>query len=90
VEDASPVSKADIDKRLKRLAGQVRGVSRMLEEERDCMEMLTQLAAIQGAARNISVLLLKDYACHCMAGKDDGQSQEQALANLLNVLSRIS
>lgn len=58
VEDA-------IRKRLARVEGQVRGVSKMLDEQRPCMELLQQLASIQAAIRGTSKVVLRNYLEHC-------------------------
>lgn len=51
--------------RLNRVEGQVRGVSRMLEEQRQCMEVLQQLASVQAALRGITKDVLRNYLEHC-------------------------
>ena len=59
------------DKLLKRLAraeGQVRGVSRMVEEDRYCIDILTQLAAVDTALEGVALAILDDHVSHCVAG----------------------
>ncbi len=53
--------------RLSRIEGQVRGVSRMIEEERYCIDILTQLRAIKAALNKVENEILKDHADHCVA-----------------------
>ena len=79
-----------LDKRLQRLEGQVRGVRRMLDEERDCQEILTQLAAIRGAAYQISLLLVENYALDCMSHPEEYGSPGEAVAKMVNTLSKLS
>ena len=59
------------DKLLKRLAraeGQVRGVARMVEEDRYCIDILTQLAAVDTALESVALEILDDHVKHCVAG----------------------
>ena len=80
----------NIDKRLQRLEGQVRGVRRMLDENRDCEDILTQLSAIRGAAYQISLLLVENYALDCMSHPDEYGSQDEAIAKMVNTLGKLS
>ena len=65
-------TKEQLLKRLARVEGQVRGVSGMVENERYCIDVLTQISAIQAALDKISLGLLDDHARHCMQGKSGG------------------
>ena len=65
-------SKDKLIQRLKRIEGQVRGVQTMLEEERDCREIMQQLAAIHSAVQSTSRTFLQDYATSCLTEMDDG------------------
>jgi DNA-binding FrmR family transcriptional regulator len=59
-------------KRLRRIEGQVRGISRMVEDERYCIDVLTQLAAIRSAVDRVALDVVGDHARHCVvhAGED--------------------
>ena len=57
--------------RLARVEGQVRGVSRMVDEDRYCIDVLTQLSAIQAALDKVALGLLDEHARHCVAGGPD-------------------
>lgn len=81
---------ANIDKRLQRLEGQVRGVRRMLGDNRDCQEVLIQLSAIRGAAYQISLLLIENYAVECMSHPEAYGSADEAIAKMVNTLSKLS
>jgi DNA-binding FrmR family transcriptional regulator len=65
---------ADLQDRLKRVEGQVRGIQRMVEEGRDCRAILNQLTAVRAAAYQVSVLLVRDYATQCLRDSDDSKS----------------
>jgi DNA-binding FrmR family transcriptional regulator len=53
--------------RLRRIEGQVRGLTKMVEEERYCIDVLTQVAAAKAALESVSVALLEDHMQHCVA-----------------------
>jgi DNA-binding FrmR family transcriptional regulator len=55
-------------KRLRRVEGQVRGVERMVEEDRYCIDVVTQVTAIQAALDKVALELLSDHAAHCVIG----------------------
>jgi DNA-binding FrmR family transcriptional regulator len=63
-------------KRLRRIEGQVRGVERMVEENRYCIDVVTQVTAVQAALDKVALELLSDHAAHCVAGAKDGDQQE--------------
>ena len=81
-------AKVDLGKRLKRLEGQVRGVQKMLDEDRECQDIVQQLAAIRSAAHQASLLLVRSYAAECLM---DGSrvSAQQAINELVNVLAKV-
>ena len=80
-------AKADLLKRVRRLEGQARGVAKMIEEDRDCNDILQQLAAVRSAAHQATVALVRNYASQCVVS--DGSSDEIADA-LATALSRLA
>jgi CsoR family transcriptional regulator, copper-sensing transcriptional repressor len=58
-------------KRLRRIEGQVRGVAGMVEEDRYCIDIVTQLTAIQAGLDKVALELLGDHASHCVVGADE-------------------
>ena len=84
----SEESKADLSKRLRRLEGQVRGVQKMLDQDRDCQEIVQQLAAIRSAAHQANLIIVRSYAAECLAGSTRDTAQ-QAINDLVDVLTRI-
>ena len=86
----SPEVQENIEKRLQRLEGQVRGVRRMLNQDRDCPDVLTQLAAIRGAAHQISLLLVENYALECMSHPEAYGSTDEAVSKLVNTLGKLA
>ena len=71
-------NKAAIQKRLARLEGQIRGISRMVEENRYCVDVLMQTAAVRSALKAVERLLIEDHANHCMeTAIQSGDAEEQ-------------
>ncbi|RME76405.1 MAG: transcriptional regulator [Chloroflexi bacterium] len=85
-----PELKENVEKRLQRLEGQVRGVRRMLAEDRDCPDVLTQLSAIRGAAYQISLLLIENYALECVHNPEEFGSVDEAIARLVSTLGKLN
>ena len=66
--------------RLRRIEGQVRGIERMVEQDRYCIDVLTQISAIQAALDKVGLGLLDDHARHCMReGATQGRSEEMTV-----------
>jgi DNA-binding FrmR family transcriptional regulator len=74
-------TKEKLVQRLRRIEGQVRGVQGMLDEERDCREIMQQLAAIHAAVQGASRFFLQEYAMICLAELDENQSGEAGIGN---------
>jgi CsoR family transcriptional regulator, copper-sensing transcriptional repressor len=64
-------------KRLARIEGQVRGVERMVEENRYCIDVVTQVTAIQAALDKVALELLSDHAAHCVIGAEESEQEER-------------
>lgn len=75
-------------KRVNRLEGQVRGVGRMIEEDRYCLDIVNQLSAIQAAARSLSLQLLEGHVSHCVAEAVQSGEAEPKIQELMATLSR--
>lgn len=70
-------SKDELQKRLARVEGQVRGVSKMVAEDRYCIDVLTQISAVQAALDKVALGLLDDHARVCVIGAEEGRRQER-------------
>lgn len=84
-------SKASRLKRLNRIEGQVRGLARMVEEDRYCIDIVTQIAAVRAALRRVEEDVLRDHVSHCVAhamASGDKAEQEQKISELMDVLAR--
>ncbi len=80
-------AKADLLRRVRRIEGQARGVARMIEEDRDCREVLQQLAAVRSAAHQATVTLVRVYAAECVASDSSPDEIADALATALSRLA---
>lgn len=78
-------------KRLNRIEGQVRGLARMVAEERYCIDIVTQISAVRAALRRVEEEVLRDHVAHCVehaiASGNRGE-QRRKVAELMEVLSR--
>lgn len=83
-------SKEQLLKRLARIEGQVRGLSKMVEEDRYCIDVVTQINAAQAALDKISLALLDGHARHCMQGKGGAPDDPDERVNeLMGAVGRL-
>ena len=90
-ETASRGYSADRDallKRLRRIEGQVRGVAKMVEEDRYCIDVVTQVTAIQAALDKVGLELLSDHAAHCVMGAPESE-QGDLTEELMSAVRRL-
>ena len=80
-------------KRLHRIEGQVRGIERMVEEDRYCIDILTQVGAVSTALESLAFTILDDHVRHCVAGAlasgDEAEAQQKA-EELLQAVHRFA
>lgn len=69
-------NKEDVLARLKKVEGQVRGLSRMVDNDAYCIDVLTQITAASNALKKVAVALLDDHIRHCMAGPAGDSSKD--------------
>jgi CsoR family transcriptional regulator, copper-sensing transcriptional repressor len=80
--------KEQLVNRLRRIEGQVRGIERMVEEDRYCIDVLTQIAAIQAALDKVGLGLLDDHVHHCVMGSE-GRKREERTDELMAAVGRM-
>ena len=83
--------KATTLKRLRRIEGQVRGLSRMVEEDRYCIDIVTQIGAVRAALRKVEEEVLRDHVGHCVEGaiaSGNKAQQRRKIAELMDVFGR--
>jgi CsoR family transcriptional regulator, copper-sensing transcriptional repressor len=86
-----PEIKSSVQNRLRRIEGQVRGLHRMVEEERYCADVITQIASVQEALRGVGRSLLRNHLKHCAATairSDDPTAAEAMYDELLDLMAR--
>ncbi len=79
--------KAKITARLKRIEGQVRGISRMVDEEQYCIDILTQISAVTASLRSVGMLVLEDHIRGCVMNVDPDR-REDTLVELNQAIER--
>jgi DNA-binding FrmR family transcriptional regulator len=83
--------KASSLRRLKRIEGQVRGLARMVEDDRYCIDIVTQIAAVRAALRRAEEEILRDHVAHCVEGaiaSGNQAQQRRKIAELMDVIGR--
>jgi CsoR family transcriptional regulator, copper-sensing transcriptional repressor len=86
-------TKTAVLKRLNRIEGQVRGLARMVEDDRYCIDVVTQIAAVRAALRRVEEEVLADHVGHCVQhaiDSGDKAQQRKKIAELVETLSRTS
>lgn len=84
-------TKTQVTKRLQRIEGQVRGLSRMVEEDRYCIDIVTQISAVRAALRKVEEEVLRDHVAHCVEGaiaSGNRADQRKKIAELMDVFGR--
>jgi DNA-binding FrmR family transcriptional regulator len=75
--------------RMRRIEGQARGVQKMIAEDRDCVEILTQLASLRSATYSASVALTQHFAVQCVQDASQQGGADDAVRNLVDVLLKV-
>jgi DNA-binding FrmR family transcriptional regulator len=86
---AYSTSKEQLVARLKRIEGQTRGVQRMVDEDRYCIDVLTQISAIQAALDKVALGLLDDHVKHCVVGGAGPGTQEELTDEMMAAVGRL-
>lgn len=84
-------AKASVLKRLNRIEGQVKGIGRMVDENRYCIDIVTQIAAVRAALGKAEEEILRDHVAHCVEHaieSGDKEEQRQKVAEIMEVLGR--
>jgi DNA-binding FrmR family transcriptional regulator len=81
--------KAGVVRRLHRIEGQVRGIEKMAAENRDCIDILTQIAAISAALDALALKILAEHVRHCVAGAIDSDDEADLQARMRELLEAV-
>ena len=84
-------SKDDHLKRLRRIEGQVRGIAKMVEDDKYCIDVLTQVSAATKALQSVALGLLDDHMAHCLvdAARAGGSEQDVKLKEASDAIARL-
>lgn len=74
--------------RLRKIEGQISAIERMIEEDRDCPEVLTQVVSARKALKSFAELIIHQHLHHCIEGASNPKEAQRKLRELLNVLER--
>lgn len=81
-------SKQEIIKRLKRIEGQVKGIQKMIEEDKYCVDILTQIAAVRAAINKVGGIVLEKHSRACMQSALAADNKEQVLKELIDSVQK--
>lgn len=84
------MNKKDLEDRLKRIEGQVRGLQRMIDEDKYCIDILTQLSSVQAALKAVGMGLLDDHVRHCVRDSIEQGSGDQKIEELMAAVGRLA
>ncbi len=83
-------NKGNVLKRISRIEGQLKGIKKMVEDERGCTDILTQMMAVSGAMKGTLSVMIRGNLCECMESmKENGKMDEGALEELVKTLSKV-
>jgi CsoR family transcriptional regulator, copper-sensing transcriptional repressor len=82
-------NKAALTKRLHRIEGQVRGIERMVEDDRYCIDILTQISAVNTALESLALKILDEHVRHCVAGALSSGDADEAHAKAEELLEAV-
>jgi DNA-binding FrmR family transcriptional regulator len=81
--------KEHVQGRLRRIEGQVRGLQKMVDEDRYCIDVLTQVSAVKAALDGVALLLLQDHTSHCVAGAIKAGDGAEKIRELNEAVERL-
>ncbi|QPC47435.1 metal-sensitive transcriptional regulator [Mangrovibacillus cuniculi] len=89
MKTAHQPNKQQLLNRLKRIEGQVRGIHKMVEEDRYCVDILNQISAIQAATNKVALNLLENHTHHCVADAIHKNNGEEAIEELMGLVKKM-
>jgi DNA-binding FrmR family transcriptional regulator len=82
-------NKEKVKNRLRRISGQIGGIERMVEEERYCIDILTQISAAQAAIDKVALALLDEHTRHCVVGASSAKAREEKTEEMMEAVGRL-
>jgi CsoR family transcriptional regulator, copper-sensing transcriptional repressor len=92
IASMQPVAKTSCLKRLNRIGGQVRGLLRMVEQDRYCIDVITQVSAVRAALKRVEDEVLRDHVAHCVEhaiSAGDRDEQRRKISELMLTLGKM-
>ena len=84
----NPQAKQALIQRLRRIEGQLRGIQGMIEEERDCQQILQQLSAVRAAVQSANAAFLEQYVSGCLLSEDSPRTREELARELAGLIGK--
>ncbi|HEY6145100.1 MAG TPA: metal-sensitive transcriptional regulator [Solirubrobacterales bacterium] len=82
-------NKEKVKNRLRRISGQIGGIERMVEEERYCIDILTQISAAQAAIDKVALALLDEHTRHCVVGAETAEARGEKTEEMMEAVGRL-
>ncbi|HWO47711.1 MAG TPA: metal-sensitive transcriptional regulator [Solirubrobacterales bacterium] len=82
-------NKEKVKNRLRRISGQIGGIERMVDEERYCIDILTQISAAQAAIDKVALALLDEHTRHCVVGAETAEAREAKTEEMMEAVGRL-
>jgi DNA-binding FrmR family transcriptional regulator len=82
-------NKEKVKNRLRRISGQIGGIERMVDEERYCIDILTQISAAQAAIDKVALALLDEHTRHCVVGAGTAEEREAKTGEMMDAVGRL-
>jgi len=82
-------NKEKVKNRLRRINGQIGGIERMVDEERYCIDILTQISAAQAAIDKVALALLDEHTRHCVVGAATPEAREEKTEEMMEAVGRL-
>ncbi|WP_422444008.1 metal-sensitive transcriptional regulator [Thermoanaerobacterium sp. DL9XJH110] len=79
-------SRDDLLRRLKKIEGQIKGIQKMIEEEKYCVDILIQIAAVRAALNKVGLIILEDHIRGCVAQAMDTKMRDEKISELVDVI----
>ena len=81
-------SKDNLIRRLKKIEGQVKGIQRMVDEDKYCVDVLIQVAAVRAAINRVGTIVFEHHSRRCMLKAVENSDQDEAIEELVGVLTK--
>ena len=83
------LKKEDIEKRLNKMIGQMNGIKKMINEDRDCPDILLQIASVRSALGNLGLMITEDHMEHCITSSFQKGKGEESMASLSKAMKQM-